>query len=169
MSDKDMILRQISSLLRYAAELSILTQVGMPKERHEAVMGVWDRTGRDFFNLAAGLLRDAIIQGIANLLDPSQTGINRNLTLRTLMEAESDVHKRAIAEAVMAEISNKASFDTIKIARNKLLSHSDYEFVTNYDGSSSGKWPGLTQDDLQELLRLIQDLAALLARISHTE
>ena len=77
----ELIIRQISWLHVYYLELDALEQPDMPREEHEKTMALRDEAPQ-FFRLVSGLLKDALILGLDNILDKSNKKTRRILNSR---------------------------------------------------------------------------------------
>jgi hypothetical protein len=152
----DMLQRQIGWLGIYVNEWQQLEQLDMPSEWRERALRIRRETAPLFFALVASLLRDAVIQVLANILDKPTTGGKPNLTLESEIASQSrpDLVQRLEA------IRTSATYADIKSARNKLLSHSDFDAVVNFDTLAL---PNLT---LRNLAALVEEVTNIVAELS---
>jgi len=162
--EAEMITRQISWLRVYANELKVLEQPNMPAEKHSEIMTL-RAYAPGFFGLIVGLLRDALILGLDNVLDKPGT----KLTLQYVVEAIADPTRKAACEEKLAAIRRHPTCRLIDIARNHLIAHPNYDTLMRYDQLSAAGVDPVTKIDyrtltisaLDELLREVVDLAAL--------
>jgi hypothetical protein len=154
-----MLQRQTEMLGVYVSELQHLEQPGMPVEYQDRARRIRQQTAPKFFRLVANLLYDALIQGLANILDRPKTMGNLNLTLESEIENQSrgDLKRRLQA------IKKSPTYTDIRAARTKLLSHSDHAAVTSYDTMTVAKdFPNLTLGNLGELVNEIREIVIAL-------
>jgi hypothetical protein len=159
----DRLKMQIGALDVFASELQELEQWKMPSEWRERALKIRNESAPMFFNLVAALLQDALIQGLANILDRPSTLGRDNLTLEFVIQSHPDPAIQAACMAMLTNIRNGSTYADIKRARNKVLSHSDYETTLNYNTLTSSSFPGLKLVNLQSL---VGDIVGVMAKLA---
>ena len=84
-----------------------------------------------FFHLLVGLLRDALIQGLANILDKPFTFGRDNLTLEYIIQHHTVPTIQTECMQQLSTIRASAVYSDLTRARNKIISHSDYATISN--------------------------------------
>ena len=165
--ESEMIVRQISWLRVYCLELNLLEQPGMPKERHQEVMAL-RREAPQFFCLVRGILKDALILGLDNILDTSKNG--KWLTIEHVVDGLTDLNTKKQCEEALRKIRKSDCYRAVKIARNHLISHPDRDTLLQYEkiseeGEDKRKHVNYRKDlsipCLEALLRQLTDLAGI--------
>ena len=101
---------------------------------------------------------EKIILGIAKLLDPSNQGRYRNITLNTLID-EIDSDKIELKHLLNEKIKSlKESSVEIVDLRNKIVAHSDYARA----GETTIVYKGATYDQVQEVISKISEFLGIL-------
>jgi hypothetical protein len=159
-SDLDMLKTQIGNLDIYASELQHLEEWDMPPDRRERALKIRKDSVPTFFFLLIGLLRDALIQGLANILDKPFTFGNDNLTLEYIIEHHTNPSIQTECMQQLKRIRDSAVYSDIKRARNKIISHSDYATISNYPRMLKD-FPNLTLENLQSVIDDIMGIMSL--------
>jgi hypothetical protein len=101
---------------------------------------------------------EKIILGIAKLLDPSNQGRYRNITLNTLID-EIDSDKIELKHLLNEKIKSlKESSVEIVDLRNKIVAHSDYARA----GETTIVYKGAAYDQVQEIISKISEFLGIL-------
>jgi hypothetical protein len=162
----DMLKTQTAALDTYVGELQELEQWNMPIEWRERALRIRSESAPMFFKLVAGLILDALIQGLANILDGRKTSGKDNLTLEYVIENYPDPSIRASCREKLSEIRSGATYADIKKARNRILSHSDYTTMIRYDTMTPKDFPNLRLESLRSLVREIIEMISKMTRQS---
>lgn len=162
-SDLDMLKTQIGNLDIYASELQHLEQWNMPPESRERALKIRNDSVPMFFNLLVGLLRDALIQGVANFLDKPYTFGNNNLTVEYIIKHHPDLSIQTACMQQLKGIRDSAVYSDINRARNKILSHSDHATISNYGAMTPKDFPNLT---LKHLQSVIDDIMTIMEKVA---
>jgi hypothetical protein len=149
---------QIASLDTYVGELQALEQWNMPSEWRERALRIRNASAPMFFKLVTGLLLDALLQGLANILDRPATLGKANLTLEYAIQSHPDPSIQAFCQEKLSAIRGSATYADIKKARNRILSHSDYATIINYDTMTPKDFPNLRLENLRSLVRDIMEM-----------
>lgn len=157
-TEPEMLKRQIRSLDIYVSELQTLEEWNMPSEHRERALRIRGDSAPMFFNLVASLLQDALIQGIANILDKPATFGKDNLTLEHAIQTHSDPSIRASCGKELSRIRDNLTYSDIKKARNHILSHSDYATMINYNTMTPRDFPHLRLENFRLFVREIMQL-----------
>ena len=122
--------------------------------------------GQDFFETIHYALRDAVVMGIARLVDQPDMGTYKNASLVRLVDAlDKTIGECVIDESghLLNEIQSLA--EPIADARNKRIGHNDVDTIQGtYEVSL------LLVDEAEECLRLMQNLLNTVAEaaVGHT-
>ena len=161
--DLDMLKTQIGNLDIYADELEHLDQWEGPADRRERAHKIRRESAPMFFHLLVGLLRDALIQGLANILDKPFTFGRDNLTLEYIIQHHTVPTIQTECMQQLSTIRASAVYSDLTRARNKIISHSDYATISNYPAMTSKDFPNLTLKNLQ---MLIKDIMEIISRMT---
>jgi hypothetical protein len=113
-------------------------------------------------HLVAALLQDALIQGLANILDRSSTFGKNNLTLEFVIQHHADSAVQIDCMEMLTTIRSGQTYADIKRARNSILSHSDHTTILHYDTLTPKDFPGLRLENLRSLVRNVMEIMARL-------
>lgn len=107
-----------------------------------------NRTAGLFFKVVQDQLWDSVLLGISRLTDPSQTGKNKNLTLRSLPGLIPEESVRVEVEALCEKAVAEAKF--ARQHRNKRIAHQDHEYLLNREASPLA---GISRQRIEAILR----------------
>ncbi|HTT80272.1 MAG TPA: hypothetical protein VMF86_11390 [Stellaceae bacterium] len=166
-TELEMLRREIAWLGVYVWELQELEQLDMPSERRERALRIRQAAAPMFFNFVSSVFRDALIQGLANILDPASTGGHVNLTLEWAIQNHAGPADKARLIDHLNAIRAAQTCESIRKSRNKMLSHTDYDTIKNYDSiNAAADFPGMRLDDLRTL---IWEIVTILSAVTGLE
>jgi len=89
-----------------------------------------DKTARDFFREHRGILKERIFLEICKITDPAGSGERSNFTIEYILkEIKQDTNENLGLDELSKEI--RKFREHIVPARNKIISHSDFETITS--------------------------------------
>lgn len=151
---------EVMGLTRYWN--TFLDLYGESEERVEFLRSV----GQDFFETIQYALRDAVVMGIARLMDRPDMGRHKNASLGRLVDSLDETKDQTVideSERLLNKIRSLA--EPIAELRNKRIGHNDVDTVQEHKGI-----PPVLMRDVDSCIESMQDLLNIVsnALVGHT-